>query len=100
MHFKQERNTDQATLPDNRVAQKVSHLLGIGLLEMSKAFLKPKMKVGREMVNKAQTKEQCEFAVEAIAKALYERLFKWIVHRINRWVVLDYRTGLHLVRPS
>lgn len=29
MQFKQERNSDQATLPDNTVAQKVAHLLGI-----------------------------------------------------------------------
>merc|ERR550519_2652009 len=29
MEFKQERNTDQATLPDNTVAQKVAHLLSI-----------------------------------------------------------------------
>ena len=27
MEFKQERNTDQATLPDNTVAQKVNHWL-------------------------------------------------------------------------
>lgn len=28
MQFKQERNSDQATLPDNTVAQKIAHLLG------------------------------------------------------------------------
>jgi len=84
MGFKQERNSDQAILPDDTVAQKVAHLLAINVNEMTKAFLKPRIKVGRDYVTKAQTKEQVEFAVEAIGKAMYERLFKWIVTRINR----------------
>ncbi len=58
MHFKPERNSDQATLPDNTVAQKVAHLLGLSVTEMTKAFLKPKIKVGRDFVTKTQTKEQ------------------------------------------
>lgn len=58
MQFKQERNTDQATLPDNTVAQKVAHLLGLSITDMTKAFLKPRIKVGRDFVTKAQTKEQ------------------------------------------
>ena len=33
MEFKQERNSDQATLPDNTVAQKVAHLLGIQVIK-------------------------------------------------------------------
>ena len=84
MAFKQERNSDQAILPDDTVAQKVAHLLGINVNEMIKAFLRPRIKVGRDYVTKAQTKEQVEFAIEAISKATFERLFKWIVHRINR----------------
>lgn len=58
MQFRQERNSDQATLPDNTVAQKVAHLLGLSVTEMTKAFLKPRIKVGRDFVIKAQTKEQ------------------------------------------
>ena len=46
----------QAILPDNTVAQKVSHLLGINVNEFTKAFLKPRIKVGRDYVTKAQTK--------------------------------------------
>merc|ERR1712142_1298814 len=97
MEFKQERNSDQATLPDNTVAQKVAHLLGIQVTDLTKAFLKPRIKVGRDYVTKAQTKEQVEFAIEAIAKATYERLFKWIVTRINRSLDRTKRQGASFI---
>jgi len=97
MEFKQERNSDQATLPDNTVAQKVAHLLGIQVTDLTKAFLKPRIKVGRDYVTKAQSKEQVEFAVEAISKATYERLFKWIVTRINRSLDRTKRQGASFI---
>merc|ERR1719232_1551432 len=97
MEFRQERNTDQATLPDNTVAQKVAHLLGIQVTDLTKAFLKPRIKVGRDYVTKAQTKEQVEFAIEAIGKATYERLFKWIVARINRSLDRTKRQGASFI---
>merc|ERR1719422_251484 len=97
MEFKQERNSDQATLPDNTVAQKIAHLLGIQVTDLTKAFLKPRIKVGRDYVTKAQSKEQVEFAVEAISKATYERLFKWIVTRINRSLDRTKRQGASFI---
>ncbi|GLG95327.1 Myosin heavy chain, non-muscle [Gryllus bimaculatus] len=97
MKFKQERNSDQATLPDNTVAQKVAHLLGLSITEMTKAFLKPRIKVGRDFVTKAQTKEQVEFAVEAISKACYERMFRWLVNRINRSLDRTKRQGASFI---
>ncbi|XP_064478099.1 myosin heavy chain, non-muscle-like isoform X2 [Ornithodoros turicata] len=97
MEFKQERNSDQATLPDNTVAQKVSHLLGLNVTEMTKAFLRPRLKVGRDYVTKAQTKEQVEFAVEAISKACYERMFRWLVNRINRSLDRTKRQGASFI---
>lgn len=97
MKFKQERNSDQATLPDNTVAQKVSHLMGLNVTEMTKAFLRPRLKVGRDHVTKAQTKEQAESAVEAIAKACYERMFKWLVQRINKSLDRTKRQGASFI---
>jgi len=97
MRFKQERNNDQATLPDNTVAQQISHLLGLNVTDLVRGFLKPRIKVGRETVTKAQSKDQCEFAVEAISKALYERLFKWIVMRINRSLDRTKRQGASFI---
>ena len=40
------------------VAQKICHLLGVPVTELTRAFLKPRIKVGRDHVTKAQTKEQ------------------------------------------
>merc|ERR1719210_1175806 len=97
MEFKQERNSDQAILPDNTFAQKVAHLFGINVNDMTKGFLRPRIKVGRDFVTKAQTKEQVEFAVEALSKATYERLFKWIVTRINRSLDRTKRQGASFI---
>ncbi|XP_071108362.1 myosin heavy chain, non-muscle-like isoform X4 [Haliotis cracherodii] len=97
LQFKAERNSDQATLPDNTVAQKACHLLGLPVTAITQAFLKPKIKVGRDHVTKAQTKAQVEFAVEAISKALYERMFKWIVSRINRSLDRTKRQGASFI---
>merc|ERR1719266_1996365 len=97
MVFKQERNSDQAILPDDTVAQKVAHLFGINVNEMIKAFMRPRIKVGRDYVTKAQTKEQVEFAIEAISKATFERLFKWIVTRINRSLDRTKRQGASFI---
>lgn len=41
-------------------AQKVCHLQGINLTDFTKAILTPRIKVGRELVQKAQTKEQVQ----------------------------------------
>ncbi|ULU11166.1 hypothetical protein L3Y34_014981 [Caenorhabditis briggsae] len=85
LEFSQEnKNNDQATLLNDAVAQKIAALLGVNVTELMRAFLKPKIKVQRDMVHRSQSVDQVNFAVGAIAKASYERLFRWLVHRLNK----------------
>ncbi|KAI4832052.1 hypothetical protein KUCAC02_015036 [Chaenocephalus aceratus] len=93
IEFKKERNQEQATMPDNTVAQKVCHLQGINVTDFTRAILTPRIKVGREVVQKAQTKEQADFAIEALAKAVFERLFRWILGKVNRALDKTKRQG-------
>uniref|UniRef100_A0A3B4BG71 Myosin-9 n=1 Tax=Periophthalmus magnuspinnatus TaxID=409849 RepID=A0A3B4BG71_9GOBI len=78
-------------------AQKVCHLLGINVTDFTRAILSPRIKVGRDYVQKAQTQEQAEFAVAALAKASYERMFRWLVMRINKALDKTKRQGASFI---
>lgn len=77
---------DQATLDldAERQAEIVCRLLGIAAEPFIKALLHPRVKAGREWVEKAQTPEQVRLAIDALAKGIYERQFGDLVTRINR----------------
>ena len=93
--MKESMRADQATLTDDAYvqAEKVCRLLGIALDPFVQGLLHPKVKAGREWVEKAQTPEQVRSSLDALSKGIYERAFGDLVCRINRQ--LD-RTGMGL----
>merc|ERR1719233_1672006 len=48
-----------------------------------KAFCKPRIKVGTEWVTKGQTCEQATMATGGIARAIFDRIFKWLIIKCN-----------------
>merc|ERR1712060_590792 len=58
-------------------------LCGVDGMQMIKAFCKPRIKVGTEWVTKGQTCEQATNAVGGTARAIFDRLFKWLIEKCN-----------------
>eukprot|EP00063_Salmo_salar_P073074 XP_014047909.1 PREDICTED: myosin heavy chain, fast skeletal muscle-like [Salmo salar] len=83
LKFKQKQREEQAEPDGTEVADKIAYLLGLNSAEMLKALCYPRVKVGNEYVTKGQTVAQVNNSVTALAKSIYERMFLWMVIRIN-----------------
>ena len=62
---------------------------GISGGEYAKALCSPRVKVGSEYVVKGQTVDQVYYSLGAICKAVFEKLFNWIVAVANRALSTD-----------
>ena len=85
--FQQKGRDDQAEPADMAFPNKVAELFGVNIDEMMKAFCKPKIKVGTEWVVKGQTCEQATNAVGGIARATFDRIFKWLIIKCNETLI-------------
>ena len=81
--FKQKGRDDQAEVDDMTIPNKVAELFGVNGDELFKAFCKPKIKVGTEWVTKGQTCTQATNGVGGIARATFDRIFKWLIIKCN-----------------
>ena len=86
VEFKTKGRDDQAECenvgPDT-FPGKAAALCGVDGAAMIKAFCKPRIKVGTEWVTKGQTCEQAGGAVGGIARAIFDRVFKWLIEKCN-----------------
>ncbi|XP_069056508.1 myosin-1B-like [Pleurodeles waltl] len=84
MKFKQKQREEQAEPDGTEVADKIAYLMGLNSADLLKALCFPRVKVGNEYVTKGQTVQQVYNNVGALAKSVYEKMFLWMVVRINQ----------------
>uniref|UniRef100_A0A914CP08 Myosin heavy chain n=1 Tax=Acrobeloides nanus TaxID=290746 RepID=A0A914CP08_9BILA len=101
MKFKQRPREEQAEPdedPDTEPAR-AAEMFGVDLDQFLNAFVKPRVRVGNEWVSKGQNVDQVSWAMGAMSKALYARMFKWLVYKCNltldqKGLTRDYFIGV------
>ncbi|KJH51244.1 myosin head [Dictyocaulus viviparus] len=83
MKFKQRPREEQAEPDGQNDAEKAAAMYGVDVETFLKALVSPKVKVGSEWVSKGQNVDQVNWAVGAMAKGLYARVFHWLVKKCN-----------------
>ncbi|XP_064079374.1 myosin heavy chain, muscle-like [Macrobrachium nipponense] len=84
MKFKQKGREEQAEADGTEVGEKVATLLGIDVDHFYNGLCKPKIKVGNEFVAKGMDVNKVNYSVGALAKALFDRVFKFLVDKCNK----------------
>ncbi|NXU55606.1 MYH6 protein, partial [Turnix velox] len=83
MKFKQKQREEQAEPDGTEDADKSAYLMGLNSADLLKGLCHPRVKVGNEYVTKGQNVQQVYYSIGALAKSVYEKMFNWMVVRIN-----------------
>lgn len=67
-----------------QVGERLGTLLGVDSADLYKNITKPKIKVGNEFVAKGMNVNQCNYSIGALAKSLFDRVFRYLVVMCNK----------------
>ncbi|XP_069988584.1 myosin heavy chain, muscle-like [Penaeus vannamei] len=84
MKFKQRGREEQAEPDGTEAGEILGELLATDSEELYRNLCKPKIKVGAEFVTQGRNVAQVYYSVSALAKGVFDRLFKWIVKKCNQ----------------
>uniref|UniRef100_A0A4W4HPM5 Myosin heavy chain 7-like n=1 Tax=Electrophorus electricus TaxID=8005 RepID=A0A4W4HPM5_ELEEL len=84
MKFKLKQREEQAEADGTEDADKAAYLMGLNSADLIKSLCHPRVKVGNEWVTRGQNVQQVYYAVGALSKSVYEKMFLWMVMRINQ----------------
>ncbi|CAI5444947.1 unnamed protein product [Caenorhabditis angaria] len=95
--FKQKPRDEQAEVDDISPAENASKLFGVNCDAFLTALTRPRIKVGMEWVNKGQNVQQVDWAVGALSKAIYARMFNWLIKRVNKTLQASMEDNMYYI---